>query len=170
MKQMFQHGGHTICPKSSPIMHLIQALTFDSLIDIQSLGSWCQGDDDDSYWCLCTDQWCPSCLSDSDRLTLTLMVRWLAPNWAGPPLTPLRPEPESSWTGSSVSGHSQEAGEQRGEIDKSKTLITTGYSASPVNMGLIWGPPWALYWYYWVTPNKDMYKASPLSFVHKNCY
>ena len=163
--------GDTQCPKSSPIMHLIQALTFDSLIDIQSLiGSWCQGDDDDSYWCLCTDQWCPSCLSDSDRLTLTLMVRWLAPNWAGPPLTPLRPEPESSWTGSSVSGHSQEAGEQRGEIDKSKTLITTGYSASPVNMGLIWGPPWALYWYYWVTPNKDMYKASPLSCVLKNCY
>ena len=34
---MFQHGGHTMCPKRSPIMHLIQASTFDSLIDIQSL-------------------------------------------------------------------------------------------------------------------------------------
>ena len=29
--------------------------------------------------------------------------------------------------------------ERSEEIDKSKTLITTGYSASPVNMGLIWG-------------------------------
>lgn len=29
--------------------------------------------------------------------------------------------------------------ERSEEIDKSKTLITTGYSASPVNMGLMWG-------------------------------
>lgn len=111
--------------------------------------------------------------TDSD----TLMVRWLAPNWAGPASHSAEagagvfrePAPPGRVTVRGQAGAERERG-----IDKSKTLITTGYSASPVNMGLIWAGPrpplWAaLYWYYRVATDKDMYKVRTFSICRKKC-
>ena len=90
-----------------------------------------------------------SAVTNDVRVVWVTLTDWLTLWWSdgwlqtepGRPLTPLRPEPESSVNRlRRVGSRCAQAGrrEERG-IDKSKTLITTGYSASPVNMGLIWG-------------------------------
>ena len=111
--------------------------------------------------------------TDSD----TLMVRWLAPNWAGPASHSAEagagvfrePAPPCRVTVRGQAGAERERG-----IDKSKTLITTGYSASPESSQhgahmRVPAPLWAaLYWYYWVTTNKDMYKVTTIH--RKKCF
>ena len=136
MKQMFQHGGHKVHYFQVPWHFTLQIERHSSPWFLMS----------EVMMMMLTDV---SAVTNDVRVVWATLTDWL---WhsdgpmVGSKLSRAglsrarRPEPESSWTGSGVAGHGAWPGwAGRAGIDKSKTLITTGYSASPVNMGLIWG-------------------------------
>ena len=124
---------------------------------------------------------------------LSVSLRWPMMSELSGRLWPTDSDSDGPMVGSKLSraaSHSAEAGagvfvnrlrrvgsrcrgwERSEEIDKSKTLITTGYSASPVNMGLIWGRHGPSIGIIGSPQTKTCTKQgkSPLSFVLKNCY